>query len=297
MKTQPAWLNKELFPFESKWAMIDGHSMHYIDEGPDDQQVPSVETILFVHGTPEWSFGFRDLVKGLKKDFRCVAIDHLGFGLSDKKEGVDYSVEAHSKRLTLLIEKLSLKNITIIANDFGGGISMGYAVQHPGNVRAVVLFNTWMWSLKNDPHFSKPARMIDSWFGRFLYKTMNAPVNMIMPSAFGDKKKLTPEAHRHYKNVVPDATSRVALYAIALQLMGASDWWQQQWDKLSVIENKPIMIFWGMKDKFVPPTILKKWRDRLPKARVVEYEDAGHFVQEEKADEMTREISAFLRQY
>src|SRR5690349_12899376 len=137
MKTQPSWINKALFPFESKWITIDGQNMHYIDEGAGD-------TILFVHGTPEWSFGFRDLVKGLNQNYRCVAIDHLGFGLSDKSEGVDYSVEAHSRRLTSFVEKLSLKNITIIANDFGGGISLGYALQHESNIRAIVLFNTWM---------------------------------------------------------------------------------------------------------------------------------------------------------
>jgi len=287
MRSQPSWVNKELFPFESRWITVDGHEMHYIDEGSGD-------TILFVHGTPEWSFGFRDLVRALKQDFHCVAVDHLGFGLSDKPGAVDYSVEAHSARLTKFIKTLSLTNITIVANDFGGGISLGYAIQHQNNVRAVVLFNTWMWSLKDDPHFSKPARVIDSWFGRFLYKNMNAPVNMIMPQAFGDKTKLTREVHRHYKNAVPDSASRVAVYAIALQLMGASDWWQSQWDKMSILENKPFLIFWGMKDKFVPATALQKWTQRLPKAKVVEYKDAGHFVQEEKAEEMIVEIKAFL---
>src|SRR4051812_23771747 len=98
MKTRPAWINKQMFPFESKWVNIDGLDLHYVEEG-------NGPTILFVHGTPEWSFGFRDLIKDLKKDFRCVAIDHLGFGLSDKPKEASYTVESHVSRLTRFISK------------------------------------------------------------------------------------------------------------------------------------------------------------------------------------------------
>lgn len=288
---QPSWLNKQLFPFDSKWINIDGQNIHYIDEGQNTEG----GTLLFVHGTPEWSFGFRDLVRDLKQDFRCVAIDHLGFGLSDKSADATYTVEAHIKRLTKFIDRLHLTNITIVANDFGGGISLGYALTHPGNIRRIVLFNTWCWSVREDKHFSGPASVISSWLGRFLYKKMNAPVNTIMPQAFGDKKKLTREVHEHYKKVVPDSSSRIALYAIALELMNASPLWQSLWNKLSLIEDKPFLIFWGMKDKFVPPYLLDKWKQRLPRAKVIEYADAGHFVQEEKPVEMVAEIKEFMK--
>ena len=288
MPIQPSWINKQLFPFESKSINIDGHAQHYIDEGSGD-------VILFVHGTPEWSFGFRDLVKELRKNFRCIAIDHLGFGLSDKPSDADYTVEAHSKRLTKFIQQLQLRNITIVANDFGGGIAIGYAVHHPGNVARIALFNTWLWSVRDDKHFSGPAKVIDSWLGRFMYRRLNAPVNFIMPSAFGNRKKLTPEIHRHYKKVVPDAASRVALYAIARQLMGASDWWDANWKQMSKLDTKPFLIFWGMKDKFIPPTQLEKLKTRLPKAKVVIFDDAGHFVQEEKELEMIAGLSNFMK--
>lgn len=291
MITQPAWINKELFPFNSKSIVIDGHSIHYIDEGASTANV-----ILFVHGTPEWSFGFRDLIKALRADYRCIAIDHLGFGLSDKPQSADYSVRAHSNRLKTFIEKLGLTNISIVANDFGGGIAMGYVLDHPDNIKSITLFNTWMWSLRNDPHFSKPAKLVSTFVGRFLYKTLNAPVNMIMPSAYGDRKKLTSEVHDHYKKVAPNAASRVALYAIAQELMNASEWWESLWQRLNTIENKPILFFWGMKDKFVPLSALEKWKKRLPKAKYVGYPEAGHFVQEEMPDDMGAEIKKFLQE-
>lgn len=288
MKTTPTWLNKDFFPFESKWLAIDGNQLHYIDEGKG-------ETILFVHGTPEWSFGWRDLVKELRKHYRCIAIDLLGFGLSDKPNTSDYTCRAHSNRLEKFIQQLDLKNFHLIANDFGGGISLPYAIQHQENVKKIMLFNTWMWSLKNDKHYSGPAKVMNTFLGKMMYLNFNFPVNIVMHAAFGDKKKLTKEIHAHYKKALPDAASRGGAYAFAKELMNASDWWQSNWDQLEKISNKPFLLFWGMKDSFVPPKELERWKSKLPTARVVVYEDAGHFVQEEKAEEMVGEILKFLK--
>jgi pimeloyl-ACP methyl ester carboxylesterase len=284
---QPHWINKEMYPFASKWESIDGHQLHYIDEG-------SGEIILFVHGTPEWSFGFRDQIKELSKEFRCIAIDMLGFGLSDKPADADYTCSAHSKRLEKLIEKLNLKKITLVANDFGGGISLRYAIDHPDNIERIVLFNTWMWSLKNDPHYARPAKFMNSMIGKFLYLNMNFPVNTIMPSSFGNRKLLTKQIHLHYKNALKKG-ERTAAHAFAKEIMNASEWWQNLWERIGILENKPFLIFWGMKDKFIPPYELNKWRLRLPLAKVMVFDNAGHFVQEEKPEELNAGIKEFMK--
>lgn len=287
MKKIPTWLDQKLFPFESKWITIDGHQLHYIDEGKG-------ETILFIHGTPEWSFGWRDLIKELRNHYRCIAVDMLGFGLSDKPQNGDYTCMAHSNRLEKIIQQLDLKNFNLIANDFGGGISLPYVIQHSENVKKIMLFNTWMWSLKNDKHYSGPAKVMNTFLGKVMYLNFNFPVNIVMPAAFGDKKKLTKQIHAHYKNALPTSASRVGAYAFAKELMNASDWWQSNWNQLEKISDKPFLIFWGMKDSFIPPRELEKWKAKLPTAKVVVYEDAGHFVQEEKSEEMMVEIRTFL---
>ena len=122
-------------------------------------------TILFVHGTPEWSFGWRELILRLRDRYRCVAPDHLGFGLSDKPAGADYSCRAHAERLTAFIERLGLRDFHVVANDFGLSIGLSYALAHPGNVQKISLFNGWMWSLDTDPHYARPARIMRGWLG------------------------------------------------------------------------------------------------------------------------------------
>lgn len=277
------WVNRDLFPFQSRFIEIEGHQMHYVDEGEGP-------VILFSHGTPEWSFGWRDLIKGLRGQFRCVAPDLLGMGLSDKPADADYGCAAHAARLEVFIQHLGLRDICIVANDFGLAIALSYAIRHPESVRHIAIFNGWMWRLDTDRHYSGPAKVMDTWLGRLAYLRFNFPVNTIMPAAFGDKKKLPPEVHRHYKMAWPNAATRTALYAFAGELLRANAWWDALWQQRHVLDDKLRLIFWGMKDSFVPPYELEKWVQAFPKAEVFRCAEAGHFVQEEAPDLMIEAI-------
>lgn len=283
------WINRELFPFESKFIAIDGQRMHYIDEG-------SGPVILFSHGTPEWSFGWRDLIKPLSAHFRCIAPDLLGMGLSDKPADADFTCRAHAARMEKFIEKLGLRDINIVANDFGLSIALSYAINHPENIEKISIFNGWMWRMDSDPHYARPLRLFQGWLGRLLYQRFNFPVNVIMPSAFGNPKKyLTKEIHRHYKMALPHPGARRATYAFAQEVLRAGDWWDGLWAKRQALAGKPLLIFWGMKDKFIPAYELDKWAAAFPSARVIKYPDAGHFVQEEAAELMVVELLSFFR--
>lgn len=287
MKTAPAWVDRTLYPFQSKWIKLDEIELHYIDEGHG-------EVILFVHGTPEWSFAYRNVILELRKDFRCVALDLMGFGLSDKPPGEDYSCKGHAVRLEHFIDRLGLSHITIVGNDFGGGILLHYAVAHVDRIRAIVLTNTWCWSLANDPHYARPARMMRGWLGRFMYLRLNFPVKIILPAAYGDRKKLRPAIHNHYKKALPDISSRMGAYAFSKELMDASGWWEQVRGRLGVLGEVPKLILWGLADRFVPSYELQKWIAEFPGVRVVTFETAGHFLHEEEPERMAEEIRALL---
>lgn len=260
--------------------------LHYLDEGEGD-------VILFAHGTPEWSFAYRHVIGNLRQEYRCVAPDMLGFGLSEKPPGEEYTCKAHAERLEQFIGKLGLQRITLVANDFGGSVALHYAVRNPEHVRAILLTNTWCWSLANDPHYARPARITRTLLGRFMYRQLNFPV-AVMPSAYGDRKKLTREIHSHYRNALPDAASRIGTYAFARELMDAGSWWESIRQQLDVLHGIPKAVVWGMEDKFVPPYELARWKDLFPDARVVTLPGTGHFVHEEQPEELTAGIRSLI---
>src|SRR5262245_1933815 len=118
--------------------------LHYIDEGAGPP-------ILFVHGTPTWSFEFRHLIAGLRATHRCVAVDHLGFGLSERPPDAAYTPEAHAERLRAFVDALGLERFTLVVHDFGGPIGLPLALDGSGRVERLVVLNSWMWSFADDP--------------------------------------------------------------------------------------------------------------------------------------------------
>lgn len=284
---QPDWLDTTLYPFESKFIELPEGKMHYIDEGEGD-------ILLFVHGTPTWSFLYREHIKELSKNYRCIAIDHLGFGLSDKPLNFSGSPQAHSKNLNLFIETLGLKKVNLVVHDFGGPIGLSWAIENPEMVNKIVLFNTWLWETKTNEQALKVDKIIRSGLGRFLYLRLNFSPKVLLKKGFTDKRKLTKNIHQHYTNPFPNKDSRQSLLKIGEALVGSSDWYKEQWSNLDQLEGKPILILWGNKDEFITPTYLQKWKNRLPNAKIIEFE-CGHFVQEEKTEDSIKEIDSFLK--
>jgi pimeloyl-ACP methyl ester carboxylesterase len=158
MTAVPTWVDRAVFPFESKWLELPAGRMHYVDEG-------SGPAILFVHGTPTWSFEWRHLIAGLRETHRCVALDHLGFGLSERPAGAAYTPEAHAERLREFVARLGLERFTLVVHDFGGPIGLPLAIGS-GRVERLVVLNSWMWSFADDAEMTKRAKMVAGGFGR-----------------------------------------------------------------------------------------------------------------------------------
>lgn len=286
-KFSPAWLDKKAYPFKYRFIEIDGHTMHYIDEGKG-------EILLMVHGIPDWSFSYRHLIKNLSKNYRCIAPDNLGYGLSEKPEDADYSHPAHARRLEEFIDRLGLKNINLLLHDFSGSMGIYYAKNHPENVIKIIVGNSWVWSLQNDKHFGTGAKLISSWLGRFLYLKLNFSVNFMLKQSFADKAKLTKAIFDQYK-YAQDKAARKANYRLAKDLVGAHEWHDSIYNKREKLLSKPMLLLWGMKDKFFPAeTMLPKWLEAFPNAKVVKLENVGHFFQEEAPQEVANAIRDFL---
>lgn len=263
--------------------------LHYVDEG-------SGPPILFVHGTPTNSYEYRHLIAALAPRYRCIAPDHLGFGASARPQGFAYTPEAHAGVLREFVERLGLTDFTLVVHDFGGPIGLPLALAPTTQVRRVILMNTWAWPVDDDPAMARPARFIGGAAGRFLYRYANASLRLIMPSAYGDRKKLTPAIHRAYLDVFRDRDARVlVLHALAKSLLGSRAHFQSLLDRIGALTTVPVLIVWGMKDSAFKPYQLERWQRLLPQARVERIDGAGHWPHEEEPGRVVEAIERFMK--
>jgi len=277
----PAWLDRKEYPFEPHFFATPAGTMHYVDEG-------SGEPIVFVHGNPAWSFLFRNLIREFSPTNRCIAPDLIGFGLSDKPAAWSYLPRDQANMLDLFLESLDLDAITLVVGDWGGPLGLSYAVHHPERIKTIVLTNTWLWSVRSDWYYQAFSALVGGPVGRWLIRHHNFFASTIVRSLFGDKSRLTPEIHAHYLLPFAQPEHRKGTWVFPAQIIGSSDWLQSLWDRRDVLHGKNILIAWGMKDIAFREKELMTWMDAFPEATVVRFEDAGHFVPEEKPAELIR---------
>jgi haloalkane dehalogenase len=286
--TATAPVDRAAYPFDSKWIVLRSGRMHYVDEGRGDP-------IAFVHGTPTWSFEWRHLIKALRGSYRCIAPDHIGFGLSDRPHDSPYTPEWHAGNLIEFVERVTPGPLTLVVHDFGGPIALPLALRQTGVVTRLVIINSWMWSFAEDREMRTRAKVAGGSLGRFLYRWANFSLRAIMPSAYGDRRALTPAIHRQYLDRFPDRWSRGAvLWPLAHALLGSSEFYESLWRERERLAGRPALIIWGMKDTAFRPKQLARWCEALPAARVVELPGAGHWPHEEAPDDVAAAVSAFL---
>ena len=282
-RTRPDWLDENEYPFKSHTFSTPHGDMHYVDEGAG-------EPIVFVPGNPSWSFESRNMIKALSGQYRCIAVDHLGFGLSDKPLDFSYLPQDHAKNLEALLGSLDLERITFVVGDWGGPIGISYAIQHPEKVKSIIVTNTWLWSVRNDLYYQGYSAFMGGPIGRWLIKRQNFFAQTVVRMAFGDKSKLTPHIHKHYLEQCPNPEERKGNWVFPAQVVGASDWLASLWDRRLVLTDKIAIIAWGDKDIAFREKERQTWVKAFPKARVMRFPNSGHFIPEENPLELAEAI-------
>lgn len=278
----PPWLDRAAWPFAPHFASVRDGQMHYVDEGTGPMTV-------LVHGTPTWGFEWRHVIAHKRAKTRLIAPDHMGFGLSARPQ-VSYTPEAHATRFSQFMDQLlgptaatqTDGRVHLVIHDFGGPIALDWALQNVDRLRHLTIVNTWMWPFDDDPSMRKRAQMAGGALGRFLYRYLNASQRLIMPSAYGDRRRLTPTIHRQYLSVFPDPDSREqVLFPLAQSLLRSSRYFQSLWDRRGRLAAVPMSVLWGERDSAFQLPILERWQGTFPHARVVRFPDAGHWPHEE----------------
>jgi haloalkane dehalogenase len=260
---------------------IDGNRIHYIDEGTGP-------TLLFVHGNPTWSFVYRDVVARLKGNFRCVAVDLVGFGLSEAAPGFSYLPSAQSAVLAQLIERLDLRDFSVVVQDWGGPIGLSGALVAPDRLGGAVISNTWAWPVNGNPDFEKFSKLMGGPIGHYGCKYLNMFVNVLLPLSH-KRRRLSHSEMTHYRKPLR-AGHRGATWILPKQIIASREFLTALEARLPELSTLPALIVWGDKDDAFQAPELARWQELLPGAKTVVVEGVGHFAPSEAPAEFAAAI-------
>ncbi|BBZ43732.1 alpha/beta fold hydrolase [Mycobacterium parmense] len=274
-------VDRSLYPFESRW--FDGRygRMHYIDEGHGTP-------IIFFHGNPTWSFLYRNIITRLRGEFRCIAVDYLGFGLSEHPSDFGYTVEEHVAAVGEWLDHLNLDGFITMGQDWGGPVSMAIATERHATVRGVVLGNTWFWP-SDGWRLKLFSIVMSSWPMQYLVLHRNLFVEFL---PFAVSQKPTDAVMQHYRDVQPSPAARRGIAEFPREIRAARPLLERlARDVPSRLGSKSALFVWGMKDPaFGLAAVLSRLQGAFPDNVLIRLPQANHFIQEDAPDAIAEAI-------
>ena len=251
--------------------------------------------VLFVHGNPTWGWLYRRAMNRLAGSHRCVAVDHVGMGRSDKPADYPYRLDRHAENLRALIHRLDLREITLVVHDWGGAIGLLAAVREPDRFAKLVISNTAAFRSERMPWQIGLGR---SPIGGFLLRGPNLFVRGLMRQGVVDPLKITDAARRGFLWPYDSWANRVALHRFVKDI--PTDAGHPSYPQLVELEEglpklaeKPALLLWGERDWCFGPAFLEEFRRRLPHAGTIAL-PAGHLVMEDEPDRYCGALADFV---
>lgn len=282
--TLPFCVPVELFPVEHRFVDVKGARLHYVDEGSGD-------TLLLLHGNPSWSFLYRKIIAGLKADFRCIALDFPGYGMSDPPSGYGFTPREHSAVLEAFVDHLGLKDLTLMVQDWGGPIGLGLGGRRPELVRALIIGNTFAWPLNGEWR----VRVFSWVMGGPVGRRLTAEFNFVPRFFFarGLATTTAPEVLNAYLAPWRDRARRAPAVIAPGQLVAASKYLSEVEASLAQLADRPVLIVWGTKDFAFREPARVRFERAFPRHRTVLLDEASHFLQEDAGERIADAFRAF----
>ena len=276
------------FPYQPHYVEVPGGlRMHYVDEGTGD-------VILCIHGEPSWCYLYRKMIPTLSKHGRVIAVDLVGFGRSDKPAGKEsYTYSLHHDSLVAFIKQLDLQRITLVCQDWGGLLGLPIATEMPERFARLVIMNTGL------PISGKPLSPAFMAWKAYATHSDDLKVGQVVQNA--TVTDLPSEVVAAYDAPYPDKTYKggalqfpnlvpVSEDAEALPHMRRAAEALKSW-------TRPALVMFSDKDP-VTAGGEKFFRALIPSAKdepEITIHDAGHFLQEDKGEEIAGHIVEFIK--
>lgn len=280
------------WPFEPRFFEYEGVRLHYVDEGRG-------EPVVLLHGNPTWGYLYRNFIAPLSKTNRCVAPDYMGFGKSDKPLDKPYTLARHIENTTALLLHLDLRDVTLVMQDWGGPIGLGFGTEHTARIKRLVILNTWAFRIPAGTQLAPLLEMFrQPHVGEALVQGLNLFVEGFLPAGIQHKERLN-AIMPAYRAPFPDWNSRIGTLAFPRDIPVGDDHpstpaMGRIQDNLGKL-NVPTTIIWGMQDPAIPPPLIDVWTNVYPHAEVHRIETASHFLQEDEPEQIVSIIQDFLK--
>jgi len=269
-----------------------GSQLAYIEagEGP---------VVLFQHGNPTSSYLWRNVIPHVAPHARCIAADLIGMGSSDKPD-ISYRIEDHARYFEGFIEAMNLEDVVLVLHDWGSALGLDWARRHEDLVRGLALME-FVWPIPTwldlDRGGAEAFRGFRSEHGRELLIEQNRFVEDVLPS--GVVRTLTEEEMTAYRRPFLDPASREPVYRFPneLPIAGAPiDVWAmvEAYHAWLLDTDIPKLFFWAEPGAFISPTRAAWLQTRLKACKSVGLGPGRHFVQEDHAGLIGRQIADWL---
>jgi len=266
----------------------EGIRIHYLDEGPQDAR----QVFLCLHGEPTWSYLYRKMIPVFTEvGHRSVAPDFIGFGRSDKPvDEAVYTFTFHRDMLLRFVERLDLRNITLVCQDWGGLLGLTLPMQMPGQFARLLVMNTALGT--------GDVPLGAGFLAWREYAAMNPDLDVaaLMARACGT---LSPEQCAAYAAPFPDIRYKAGVRRFPKMVPDNPDaegaelsrrarrWWNTEW-------NGQAFMAVGMQDPVLGAPAMKYLREQIRQCPPpMELAEGGHFVQECGGEIARRALEVF----
>ena len=263
-------------PFRAHYRVIDGTRLRVIDTG----RGPAV---VFIHGLSASMYAWRHhLEPVLASGHRVIAYDNRGFGFSERPD-TGYGIADYAKLLVALLDSLGVGEAVLVGHSMGGAIALETTLLRPDRVRGVVLMG--------------PAGLLPRAVGMLRSPVVGgvgtqfvtrATVAATLRSCFADPRRVTENDIDQYYAPFAVKGARSALRQVLRNFR--FDALQGRLDSVQV----PTLVLWGVADAYIPFSASAQIAQGVARSAFIVVKDAGHNVQEEQHEEVTRSLTAFL---